>query len=327
MKNHSLKITLLLVILGGWSTQFHKMGHMVVARIAEIELQGTRIYDQMMEVLGLLTKYTKERDYPFIETAPYADDIKALGVKTMNHWHFADHYINGDRLLTDKELDAHKIKKNPENLVWSINESKKILRNKNASLIDDRLNKSIYLRMLIHLYGDLHQPLHGVSYVDEKKFKKGDAGGNKFVIDLVGARDLHTLWDKCVKRCKEVSVPLKKNDYDLIDIYAKHLMKRYTRSTTWVKKRLQVTSVKEISDESVQLAIKEVYAGVKFGKPVGEEYLKKGGLLSDKQLLIAGYRLSDALKKLFEDEEVLKPHIKTEGKLEDQATEIEAVII
>ena len=294
--------------------QFHKMGHMIVARIAELEIENTRIHKQILDILSILTQYTKEQDYMFIEAAPWADDIKAVGVKSMSKWHFSDNYINGNRVLTKKELTEHKITENPENLVWATNQAKTVLRNKHTSLIDDRMNKSIYMRLLIHFYGDLHQPLHNVSFVDDKDFKKGDAGGNAFKIDLPGARDLHTLWDKCVKKCKEVVLPLSKEDFDLIDSYAKDLMKKYPRSQKWVKERLEVVSVKEISLESIPMAIDYVYKGIQFNKKPTQSYLEEGGNLIDKQLLIGGYRLSDSLQILFEDEEVLKPHLKPKKK-------------
>jgi hypothetical protein len=324
-----IKNVLLVILLVQQSLQFHKFGHMVVARIAELELEDTRIYSQMMDILNIITGYTKERKYPFIETAPWADDIKALGVKSMSKWHFSDHYINGKRKLTEDEKAEHNIIDDPQNLVWAINQAHKVLKNQTESLIDDRLNKSIYLRMLIHLYGDLHQPLHNVSLVDDKDFKKGDAGGNKFEIDMPGARNLHSLWDMCLKNCKEVSVPLKEKDFDLIDTYAKELMKKHPRKLKWVQKRLEVSSIKEMSDESIPMAIKTVYAGLKPGKKVTEKYLKKGRDLVDKQLLIAGYRLSDALQNLFEDENVLKPHIKTEkfNYFEDEMEVIQAMMI
>jgi hypothetical protein len=298
---------------------------MIVARIAELEIEDSRIHKQMLSILGILSKYTKEKNYPFIESSPWADDIKAVGVKSMSQWHFSDNYINGERLLTDQELEDHKIVKNPENLVWATNQAKKVLRNTKLSLIDDRLNKSIYMRLLIHFYGDLHQPLHNISLVDDDTFKKGDGGGNKFVIDLPGARDLHTLWDLCVKKCKALKLPLTKEHFDYVDHYAKELMRRFPRSRKWVQKRLEVTSVNEISKESIQMAIDTVYNGIEPNAKPSEEYMEKGGDLIERQLVIGGYRLSDALQTLFEDENVLEKHVKESE--EDYSSKVETSVI
>lgn len=298
--------------LGG-AQAFHTTGHMIVARIAEIELEGSRIHSQILDTLGLLSQFTKERQHPFVEAATWADDIKAVGVKTMSKWHFSDTFIDGQRKLTPAQLAAHALPKNPENLVWAINESKAVLRNKKPSLIDDRMNKSVYLRMLVHFLGDLHQPLHNVSFVDQADFFKGDAGGNKFVVDLPGARDLHTLWDLCVKRCKAIKLPLTKQNFDYVDAFARRLMARFPRSAPWVSARLGVTSVRAMSDESVQFAMDYVYKGIRPGRAPTAKYLKVGGDFIEKQLLVGGYRLSDTLQALFADEEVLEPHVKAQA--------------
>lgn len=313
----TIKIAFFTMLLWGQTLEFHTTGHMIVARIAEIELEDSRIHQQMMDILKILSPFTKEKMYPFIEAATWADDIKAVGVKTMSNWHFSDTYIDGERRLTPKELTLHKLQKNPENLVWAINESKGVLRNKKMSLIDDRMNKSIYLRMLIHFFGDLHQPLHNVSFVDDDEFFKGDSGGNKFIVDLPGARNLHLLWDLCVKRCKAITLPLTKKNFDYIDSFARKLMNEFPRSTNWVKKRLKVTSVKEMSDESIQYAIDYVYKGIEHKNAPTKKYLQIGGDMIEQQILIAGYRLSDSLQKLFNDEDVLEPHIKTSAHEND----------
>ena len=39
--------------------------------------------------------------------------------------------------------------------------------------------KSLALRLLIHYYGDIHQPLHNVDRYT-KEFPNGDKGGNEF---------------------------------------------------------------------------------------------------------------------------------------------------
>ena len=185
-KNHqrTLLLLALLILLPEQLTAFHTTGHMVVARIAEIQLEGTRMYSQMRDILAILSPFTKERNYPFVECAPWADDIKYTGVKSMSNWHFYDNYVNGTRALTKKELAERGLKPNFENLVWATNQAKNILRNTNESIIDDRLNKSIYLRLLIHFMGDLHQPLHNTSLVNDD-FPNGDSGGNSFQIEHI----------------------------------------------------------------------------------------------------------------------------------------------
>ena len=65
------------------------------------------------------------------------------------------------------------------------------------------------LRFLIHLIGDIHQPLHNTSLVNSQ-FPKGDKGGNLFLIKtrLKSVKDLHTFWDRGLEKISEIHAPL-----------------------------------------------------------------------------------------------------------------------
>jgi hypothetical protein len=308
-------LAILCSLLSTTAFAFHSTGHMVVARITEIELGDTRIYSQMMEILGLLSPFTKERNHPFVESAPWADDIKYTGVNTMNIWHFHDNYVNLERPLSKTEIKKMGLENEPQNIVWASNQAKGVLRNTKFSLIDDQLNKSVYLRMLIHFYGDLHQPLHNVSLVTDD-FPKGDNGGNSFKIKMPNFSDLHSLWDTCVDKYPDIRCPLNKEKFDQIDAIARDVMKQHPRSNKNIQERLQVTSVNEISKEGIQLAIDYVYNGITNGTTPSDDYIQRGRKMIDEQLAVAGYRLTDLLKTLFKDEKVLEKHVKTKkGKL------------
>jgi len=51
------------------------------------------------------------------------------------------------------------------------------------------------LSYLVHVMGDVHQPLHSCALFNEN-FKKGDMGGNLFKIPYSGEiRNLHSFFD------------------------------------------------------------------------------------------------------------------------------------
>lgn len=56
--------------------------------------------------------------------------------------------------------------------------------------------RALFARYLIHMVGDIHQPLHSVSLFN-MTFPKGDAGGNFLKIqDLSGTvQNFHAFWD------------------------------------------------------------------------------------------------------------------------------------
>ena len=70
------------------------------------------------------------------------------------------------------------------------------------------------LRFLIHLVGDIHQPLHNCSLVN-KEFPKGDKGGNDFkiVTQWKTINNMHFYWDALLKQIKEVRAPLDATTY------------------------------------------------------------------------------------------------------------------
>jgi len=76
----------------------------------------------------------------------------------------------------------------------------KVLTNWTKSEINDLyknvFEKSMMLRYLIHVVGDIHQPLHSVEFFDEVNFPKGDLGGNLFLIEYSkNISNLHKFFD------------------------------------------------------------------------------------------------------------------------------------
>jgi hypothetical protein len=56
--------------------------------------------------------------------------------------------------------------------------------------------KAIMMRYLLHVVGDMHQPLHNSNFFNET-FPKGDLGGNMMKIALQNGTlvNLHAFWD------------------------------------------------------------------------------------------------------------------------------------
>jgi hypothetical protein len=59
------------------------------------------------------------------------------------------------------------------------------------------------MRYLIHVIGDIHQPLHATAMFNDGMFKNGDQGGNLFKITYAsGIDNLHKLFDSVLARIK-----------------------------------------------------------------------------------------------------------------------------
>lgn len=58
------------------------------------------------------------------------------------------------------------------------------------------LDKTLALRIYLHVIADLHQPMHAISYYS-KRFPQGDKGGNRYRIKVFHRHtNLHHFWDE-----------------------------------------------------------------------------------------------------------------------------------
>jgi hypothetical protein len=147
-----------------------KTGHRVVAALADPQLSGlARAHVQ--ELLGVDS---------LVEAATWPDDMRSapqtFWQKTATPWHYVT--LNG--IVYDhapSEGDA----------LEALNRFRATLRDPSASVADKRLA----LRFIVHLVGDLHQPLH--------VGKCCDRGGNEVKVKWFG-RDLnlHSVWDSAL---------------------------------------------------------------------------------------------------------------------------------
>ena len=148
-----------------------KTGHRVVAAIADAQLSGLA-RAHVKEILG--------RAESLDEAANWPDEMRSFPSpfwqKTSTPWHYVT--LNG--VIYDHappQGDA----------LEALNKYSATLRDPNASLAD----KQLALRFVVHIVGDLHQPLH--------VGKCCDKGGNDVKVKWFG-RDLnlHSVWDSAL---------------------------------------------------------------------------------------------------------------------------------
>ena len=145
-----------------------KTGHRVVAAIADTQLSGlARAHVKL--ILGPSESLDEAANWPDeMRSAP-----EPFWQKTATPWHYVT--LNG--IIYDHappEGDA----------LEALNHFSKVLQDPNASLAD----KQLALRFIVHLVGDLHQPLH--------VGKCCDKGGNDVKVTWFGKpTNLHAVWD------------------------------------------------------------------------------------------------------------------------------------
>lgn len=136
-----------------------------------------------------MSKFFIEPDHEFIAAAEWPDDIKGQKWLNFNPLHFIDYPI------VNPDYDGGKIKTSADNATVAFNECRHTLKEAKGDLA--LIGKSLCIRFLVHIIGDIHQPLHTASQFS-KLFPNGDAGGNAFNItfpEKKALKDLHSYWD------------------------------------------------------------------------------------------------------------------------------------
>lgn len=266
-------------------------GHMLVAQIAQNDLQSelpeafTWASGLVGNLAGVLTHNTSNT---FVESACWADDIKAFNLVAMNDWHFYAKPYNPDGLINVIEMfngDA----------LWAIDQLSGTLTAANRE--EAPFETSFAMRYLIHIIGDIHQPLH-VTEMWSDQFPNGDWGGVFFPIEFDSiVKELHALWDTCMGRYEvNPTRPLNSTAWEVLTTEAAALMSLYPRSS--LAHELSDSNTSDWALVNYHLAVTYCY-NITVGSRPTQDYLDVGWEIVQKQLALGGYRLSDAIQQLY----------------------------
>jgi hypothetical protein len=270
-------------------------GHMVIAAEAFRQL-SPELKAQAIEVLKAHPDYAKWvkayypnptidlAEYAFMRSSTWPDEIRGTG-NEYDHpeWHFIDYPLRPPSFPF--EPDARPT----NNVLFGIGQCEMTLSDTNAN---PEL-RAIYLSYLIHLIGDLHQPLHCASLFTAV-YPDGDRGGNDFYVkpEDVGVR-LHGIWDGLLG----TSLNPRTDWEDSLKLEAAHPRNSLPKLKT-------DTTPKEWSLESRELAIRYGYLNgtLKGGTnsesapPLPPGYLKNATGVAELQGALAGCRLADEIQ-------------------------------
>lgn len=180
--------------------------------------------------------------------------------------------------------------------VSKLSEFDKLIREPSAS---DR-DKAIAIAWIMHLTGDIHQPLHTSARVTETE-PKGDQGGNLFLLTPQGTPrenqvNLHWYWDSIIVRNTPLKGEMCERDY-IVSI-AQRIMKKHSFGS--VASELKLGEYEAWRDDSFKFAPTDVFSPdlVRFQMP-SEKYKRNALTVSERQLALAGYRLGETLNRVF----------------------------
>lgn len=160
--------------------------------------------------------------------------------------------------------------------------------------------RAIAVCWLMHLVGDVHQPMHSISQFSERH-PTGDRGGNfRYIRDpqTNEAVTLHWFWDDVASR---------EDAPDEVTQHAEEFVRRLPRAQFKELKPFKGASdFATWVDESYQLAVTVAYGpdlqasdtGDQAPKP-SQRYLDLSREVAQKRLTLASYRMTDVLRRAF----------------------------
>ena len=284
------------IFLFAWSTAhaWNARGHMIMATIAYQQLSADK-KATITEILKLHPEYHRswKHDfngledevelglYLFMQASVWPDHIR--NNKHPQHqynqpkWHYMNYEL---RFPYNGNTDIV----NQYNVLQAIDSN----RERYQASSSTPQEKAIALCWIIHLVGDIHQPLHSVSLFSDQ-YPDGDRGGNRFWVKDRGSVNLHYYWDGLFGKSTSVRDILKE--------------------VVLLKSKVQPASQSSESDptawslESYKLAREKVYldGNLKGGttkkeaSPLPQDYGMECRKVSEKRIFLAGYRLASVL--------------------------------
>jgi len=157
---------------------------------------------------------------------------------------------------------------------------------------NEEAGKSLALRLLIHYYGDIHQPLHSVGRYSQEN-PKGDKGGNGFELKYhLGAKNMHSLWDSVLYTYrKTMHRPFSQDTWDFVGNIAWELLSQYQVTETEV----ETLDFDLFHHESFELGVK-IYDGLTENGVVPQSYIDKHVPEGKRRMVLAAHRLAFMLE-------------------------------
>ncbi len=313
---------------------WNSIGHSAIAKLAFDELSEAK----QLRLFVMLKRHphyeeflaagrppeVSEMEWAIVRSSFWSDWVRPRdkdfrGGKVTKYHRGEDHYINLPFIdPKDTEAFADKQVRNVDlaNVISALKQRGNDLRTKTADIGD----QGVSVCWLFHLVGDLHQPMHSVTYYSTAPaYLQGDQGGNKFGIRVEGRRwKLHTYWDDLLGE-----------DPDYTDDSANRQVMIYQKAVAAVgnlrklelpkaelEKLEKNTTYESWLQESYELAKTVAYrrpdgtlltpgAPVPFKGPfpkdapdVGPDYAKVARATADLRILLAGKRLAQRINLL-----------------------------
>jgi hypothetical protein len=263
-RSFNAMILLFLIVCSASVSAWGPEGHRAVARIAEGRLSAAA-KAAVASILG---------SQSMAAIATWADDVRNDRPET-KRWHYTDVPITAASYSPNR--DCQKQKEGDCSLAELLR-AKAILVS--ATPQGDPQKRREALMFLVHIVGDIHQPLHAAE-------RNNDAGGNLVTIGQIGgATRLHAAWDSGIINASGM------NETSLVAAGEKWLMLQGDLTA------VGAGTFESWSLESHKIAQQVVYPQAVDGKISDAERVKDIGIIEER-VARAGFRLATVLNEIF----------------------------
>lgn len=290
------------------------VGHMLTMSIALGDLTPKARAELEAAIVRFNARENPDAPYDPVTLPCWMDDVRAR-TKEFNEWH----YVNLP--FTRDGQPVPEGSRSAPDVVWGVKRCGEIIRD---GAVEPGIDRDQAIVMLLHLFGDIHQPLHTTD--------RNDSGGNRVAIsnledeqsDLLFTRggNLHFFWDTAYRRVFKggkagvsYSPPLYEREKPvaghvaaraLVDEQAAILKKAHPRGSF---DNVSVLDPAAIAGESHVLGFDLAYGKLPPGKPTALDapYVAASRTCGEQRVTLAGYRLADLLNRLLDPSAAPRP--------------------
>ncbi|MEZ0370256.1 MAG: S1/P1 nuclease [Candidatus Sericytochromatia bacterium] len=286
MKRWKKSLSASLLALGMWGLSLSpalawwETGHMITAQIGYDNLRPEVRTKADKLVAWLDNAEPEAARHGFVPVAVWMDDTKARGLHAFDQWHYINIPYNPEGLARVEDAKETNIVERMESMAETLRSDK-----------TSDFEKAFALRILLHLFGDVHQPFHAVGK-HSHEFPQGDLGGNRTLIQHGDIKNIHAFWDSTAGLFAQVKPP----DWQgKIPGFALEVERRHPRSQFTTRLNFKPMAWAE---ESYALAVKYGYEPLPVTRQLSPEYISQAQQICDERLALGGYRLAELLNSV-----------------------------
>lgn len=251
---------------------WNALGHRLVAQIAYHHLtpEAKKLYNRYNHALDGMF-----RPQSFVNAAAWLDRLTYLNQRWLGEMHYIAQPFSRDNtaLIPPQKMNA----------VSAILQSITLMKKPGV----DNYTRGFTLRILLHVVGDIHQPLHAANQFS-KTHPEGDKGGNLLLVRNQGILvKLHAFWDRgggWLANKSYTQAQLNRKAYWLEKQWPCHLEEMNLDPHLW-------------AEESFNLAVNKAYT-LEPGQKISREYKAMTQAITEERIAKAGCRLAALLNNL-----------------------------